>query len=97
MSLFNMLDLWHSPYVLLLPIYGWAVVVKGQGGITADVIIFTLQSAVSKYHCTGTHTLSSAVCDQGHCPSNPDPYCHVAPATQLQMSVSAGLHSNQLS
>lgn len=42
------------------------------------------------------HAIPSEVCDQGHCPSNPGPYCHVTQATQHQMSLSAGLHSNQL-
>lgn len=79
MSILHMLDLWHSPYVLVLGIYGWGVVVKG------DRSIITMAK----------HTLPSKVCDQGHCPSNPDPHCHVALATQLQMSISVGLHSNQ--
>ncbi len=79
MSILHMLDLWHSPYVLVLGIYGWAVVVKGEGGVVT----------------LAKHTLPSEVCDQGRCPSNPNPYCHVALATQLQMSVSVGLHSNQ--
>ncbi|CAB1443981.1 unnamed protein product [Pleuronectes platessa] len=41
------------------------------------------------------HTLPSEVCHRGHCPNNSDPYCRVVPATWLQMSLSAGLHSNQ--
>lgn len=79
MSILHMLDLWHSPYVLVQGIYGRAVVVKGEGGIVT----------------LAKHTLPSEICNQGHCHSNPDPYCHVALATQLQMSVSVGLHSNQ--
>lgn len=48
----------------------------------------------SPKHFGTAQTCTSEICDQDHCYSSPDLYCHVALATQLQMSLSAGLHSN---
>lgn len=48
----------------------------------------------SPKHFGTAQTCTSEICDQDHCYSSPDLYCHVDLATQLQMSLSAGLHSN---
>lgn len=48
----------------------------------------------SPKHFGTAQTCTSEICDQDHCYSSPDLYCHVALVTQLQMSLSAGLHSN---
>lgn len=75
MSILHMMD----PYVLVLGIYGWAVVVKEKGCIITPA----------------KHTPPLDVCDQGHYPYNPDPYCYGALTAWLQMSLSVGFHSSQ--
>lgn len=83
-----MLDLKLSPYVLVLGMYGWVASL-----LMLPSLLYT--DSLSNTITLARHTLPSEVSVQGHCLCNPDPYCHVAPATQLQMSVSVGLHSNQ--
>lgn len=68
-----MLNLCQSPHVLVLGIYGWA-----DGERRGWYQCSRPHRNTYSLHNTMTqaeHTLPFEVSDQGHRPSNPDPYC----------------------